>query len=894
MTACVNKKSKRVAAVVTASLVGALSIGAPAVALAANANIDMLATDVATAIKRGTVSEYKIGGLYKKGNDKVTISASTSSKTPIQITKVTPDGVNVDDVDVSSADNYQTKYFKKATKAEIQAGTGIATINGVKYVAADPSVPGEYIAALRCGKTDDPNADFVGKEQSAPVLEFTVVADSLEGSYLAKLDRNNQPTVTDFAFDGKTKWSDLKLMKSDDTEFTSGATWDVFTKNDDKTSVKNSRMDAGTYVVVINGTGTYAGQSLKLEVSVSKLDLSKADLYIADVTDGVAPTFDSIQGEDKAAIEAEGFNVKDGYDFKIQGATWGAEGAGTYTYTLSVNDSDAGKVIAANVEGTATLKFHRLNANASEVVWNYNNQNVDFATNAPDVVVDHSVAEDSYDGSSWTLKALDFSKFTGTYKDAENKDAKLTADQFSWTIVDDKTGETVSDLSKKGEYTVVLEADPAKLGYDVNRTRSTFQVTVKQGTIGTADTTFSYNGNVVTALDNLTYDGADYLSAVNVQVKDDKGNLLKAGQDYVVKAYDAKGKEVKEIVDADSYTIVVTSDSYAFANDQDKEVLNVTVGKINLSKVSFDMAKAPFKTFWAGKTNSNGQYIGKGESTTAIPYTGSAIENPVVTFKANDRKGDEKTFVLPSDIYTINWTLGTKRVDALKDAGTYTAQVVLGDKASNYTASGNLTITGTVVKKDMETGFVDVKDEEWFAEALNKAKVNNYLTGRGETGMVSPTENISRADAVVVLYKMAGGSLKADEYEYDVNKYYETGFSDVDGRAYYANAIAWAQDMDIANGSNGKFRPEDKVTREEFAALLSNYAIAKGDYVAASDDALAGMPDASAVSPWFTDAVSWAVENGIMGNGGKINAQSNIQRAEVAAMAVNYQPGFFA
>ena len=889
MTACVNKKSKRVAAVVTASLVGALSIGAPAVALAANnTSIDLLATDVATAIKRGTVSEYKIGGLYKKGNDKVTISASTSSATPIQITQVTPDGVNVDDVDVSNADNYQTKYFKKATKAEIQAGTGIATINGVKYVAADPSVPGEYIAALRCGKPDDPNADFVGKEQSAPVLEFTVVADSLEGSYLAKLDRNNQPTVTDFAFDGKTKWSDLKLMKSDDTEFASGAKWDVFTKNDDKKSVKDSLMAAGTYVVVINGTDTYAGQSLKLEVSVSKLDLSKADLYIADVTNGVAPTFASILGDDKVAVTEAG-NEK-GYDFKIQGATWGAEGAGTYTYTLSVNDTEFGKAIAANVEGTATLKFHRLNANASTVVWNYNGQSFDFATNKGVIVVDRSVSEDSYDTAPWTLKALDFSKFTGTYKDAENKDAKLTADQFSWTIVDNKTGETVSDLSKKGEYTVVLEADPAKLGYDVNRTRSTFQVTVKQGTIGTADTTFSYNGNVVTALDNLTYDGADYLSAVNVQVKDDKGNLLKAGQDYVVKAYNSKGKEVKEIVDADKYTIVVTSDSYAFANGQDKEVLNVTVGKINLSKVSFDMAKAPFKTFY-DSVDKAGNLQGE---NNGIPYTGSVIENPVVTFKANDRNGEEKTFVLPSDIYTINWTLGTKRVDALKDAGKYTAQVILGDKASNYTASGNLTITGTVVKKDMETGFVDVKDEEWFAEALNKAKVNGYLSGRGETGMVAPTENITRADAVVVLYKMAGGSLKSDEYEYDATKYYETGFSDVDGRAYYANAIAWAQDMDIANGSNGKFRPEDKVTREEFAALLSNYAIAKGDYVAASDDALAGMPDASSVSPWFTDAVSWAVENGIMGNGGKINAQSNIQRAEVAAMAVNYQPGFFA
>ncbi len=753
MTACVNKKSKRVAAVVTASLVGALSIGAPAVALAANdTSIDLLATD-SSAFAKGTVS-YKIGGLYKKGNDKVTISASTSSAAPIQITKVTPDGVNVDDVDVSNADNYQTKYFKKATKAEIQAGKGIATINGVKYVAADPSVPGEYIAALRCGDANDPSADFVGKEQSAPVLEFTVVADSLEGSYLAKLDRNNQPTVTDFAFDGETKWSDLKLMKSDDTEFASGANWDVFTKNDDKKSVKNSLMAAGTYVVVINGTGTYAGQSLKLEVSVSKLDLSKADLYIADVTDGVAPTFDSIHGEDEAAIEAAG-DEKDGYDFKIQGATWGAEGAGTYTYTLSVNGSDAGKVIAANVEGTATLKFHRLNANASAVVWDYNNQGVDFATSAPDIVIDRSVDEDTYGSSPWTLKSLDFSKFTGTYKDAENKDAKLTADQFSWTIVDNKTGETVSDLSKKGDYTVVLEADPAKLGYDVNRTRSTFKVTVKQGTIGTADTTFSYNGNVVTALDNLTYDGADYLSAINVQVKDDKGNLLKAGQDYVVKAYNSKGKEVKEIVDADKYTIVVTSDSYAFANGQDKEVLNVTVGKINLSKVSFDMAKAPFKTFY-DSVDKAGNLQGE---NNGIPYTGSVIENPVVTFKANDRNGEEKTFVLPSDIYTINWTLGTKRVDALKDAGKYTAQVILGDKASNYTASDNLTIYGTEVKKDMSTGFVDVKDEEWFAEALNKAKVNGYLSGRGETGMVAPTENITRADAVVVLYKMAGGSL---------------------------------------------------------------------------------------------------------------------------------------
>ena len=57
MTACVNKKSKRVAAVVTASLVGALSIGAPAVALA-DTNVDMLVAPEENAFSSGARSPF--------------------------------------------------------------------------------------------------------------------------------------------------------------------------------------------------------------------------------------------------------------------------------------------------------------------------------------------------------------------------------------------------------------------------------------------------------------------------------------------------------------------------------------------------------------------------------------------------------------------------------------------------------------------------------------------------------------------------------------------------------------------------------------------------------------------------------------------------------------------
>ena len=112
----------------------------------------------------------------------------------------------------------------------------------------------------------------------------------------------------------------------------------------------------------------------------------------------------------------------------------------------------------------------------------------------------------------------------------------------------------------------------------------------------------------------------------------------------------------------------------------------------------------------------------------------------------------------------------------------------------------------------------------------------------------------------------------------------------MDGHAYYAKAIAWAKASGVVNGYDGNFRPDDKVTREEFACMLANFAKVKGDFVAPAEGALDSMPDASSVSSWAEESVAWAVENGVMGNGGSVNAAAQISRAEVAAMTVNYQP----
>ena len=78
MTACVNKKSKRVAAVVTASLVGALSIGAPAVAFATDTNsgIELLTADANSEFSNGVASQATVGNGGNLSDGKISVVAN--------------------------------------------------------------------------------------------------------------------------------------------------------------------------------------------------------------------------------------------------------------------------------------------------------------------------------------------------------------------------------------------------------------------------------------------------------------------------------------------------------------------------------------------------------------------------------------------------------------------------------------------------------------------------------------------------------------------------------------------------------------------------------------------------------------------------------------------------
>lgn len=196
-----------------------------------------------------------------------------------------------------------------------------------------------------------------------------------------------------------------------------------------------------------------------------------------------------------------------------------------------------------------------------------------------------------------------------------------------------------------------------------------------------------------------------------------------------------------------------------------------------------------------------------------------------------------------------------------------------------------------ITVSDKNVGFADVKPGQWYSDSVFKAKQLGYIKGVQDSNIFAPESNITRADALVIISRMSGFDTVASENWLNDNIQYLTRYDDVNPSAYYAKAVAWATKVGVVHGSNGSFRPDDLITREEFAAMLQKYATVLGKDVSVdADEVLAGFADGSEVSDCAKSAVAWAAESKVMGNGGSLDPTDPITRAMVATMAVNYQP----
>lgn len=169
--------------------------------------------------------------------------------------------------------------------------------------------------------------------------------------------------------------------------------------------------------------------------------------------------------------------------------------------------------------------------------------------------------------------------------------------------------------------------------------------------------------------------------------------------------------------------------------------------------------------------------------------------------------------------------------------------------------------TPTNPKPDTSNAFNDVTAGSWYADAVKNVVNKGLMAGTGKDTF-APDNQVTRAMMWTVLARLDG--------------------KDVSGAStWYAKAMTWATEKGVSDGTF----PGNSITREQMATMLWRAAgspEAKG--------ALTNFNDAASVSSWATQAMTWAVEQGLisgMGDGA-LNPQGNATRAQLAVILTAY------
>ena len=260
------------------------------------------------------------------------------------------------------------------------------------------------------------------------------------------------------------------------------------------------------------------------------------------------------------------------------------------------------------------------------------------------------------------------------------------------------------------------------------------------------------------------------------------------------------------------------------------------------------------------RKSSHSSSSGSSTTPTNIVSASTASNGKVALDKSTAKKGDTVTVTVTPDAgyqldkLTITDAKG-KTVDVTKKSdGKYTFTM----------PDSKVTITPTFSKiedtKPSKNGFDDVASSDWFADAVKYVSDKGLMSGTGsdkfapsatttramlmtvlaryagedttggatwyEKGMnwakakgvsdgTNPNADITREQLVTMLYRYAGSPAANGSLD---------NFSDAASVSSYAvNAMQWAVENGIVNGSNGKLNPQNNATRAEVAAILMRF-----------------------------------------------------------------------
>ena len=184
-------------------------------------------------------------------------------------------------------------------------------------------------------------------------------------------------------------------------------------------------------------------------------------------------------------------------------------------------------------------------------------------------------------------------------------------------------------------------------------------------------------------------------------------------------------------------------------------------------------------------------------------------------------------------------------------------------------------------------GYRDLTPNAWYHDGVHHCLETGLM--RGVTAEeFRPSGSTTRAQLVTILWRLEGSPASDGQT-----------FSDVAPGAWCEAAIGWAAGHGVVTGyADGRFRPNDPVTREQLVAILFRYAQDKGyDVSAGADTNILSFADAFTVSEYAAPAMQWACASGLVTGAEKggeafLAPRDTTTRAQIAALITRFQSAY--
>ena len=205
---------------------------------------------------------------------------------------------------------------------------------------------------------------------------------------------------------------------------------------------------------------------------------------------------------------------------------------------------------------------------------------------------------------------------------------------------------------------------------------------------------------------------------------------------------------------------------------------------------------------------------GFSETVTDLDRLGDLGPEGICTISAEDSPTGNAMILVANEISGTVTVAQIKKVvidDGDNDDGGHDHDDNSGSSGNGTSSGPSKPASGTSKDDEVEIDFVDVKDSAYYAKAVRWAVENGITSGTSATTF-SPDQVCTRAQIVTFLWRAAGSPEPISG---------QTPFEDVRADAYYCKAVRWAVENGITSGTSATtFAPDLVCTRAQIATFL--------------------------------------------------------------------------